>query len=87
VSEKIGFKTTDNEDAPFLESVYFFDKYCSRKVLPHELDAFFEFKENLQHMMDNGAERGFLDLVHDAKELEKTFKRCIKIFKINPLRR
>lgn len=75
------FTLSDNPESEKLETVWFWDEIAGSEILASDIRAFLDFRMQIE-MMDGGDnECAFSGLSRQAKELESTFKACLKIMK------
>lgn len=75
------FALDDNSESPKIESIFIVDDIGYREVLPHEMRAFLDFKDQLENMDCVRTEMCFSDLKSQAEELEKCYLKLKDIFK------
>ena len=81
MSEKnIRFTSAMNkdDDSVTIPTVYLDDGVVWREICPHELNAFFHFKDQIEMMN----ELAFSDLVSQAKDLQDAFNRCVQVLAV-----
>lgn len=78
MKQKIGFKFSDDETAPFLDEVYFFHEDSIQLLSAKEVSAVLDLKMTIEMQSDPMAEENFVSLVEAAKHLEEQFKKTKK---------
>lgn len=74
------FSLEGTEDGEKMPSIWFCDEFACHEVIASDIRVFFDFRMQIE-MMGEINELSFVDLVRQAKELEKVFKECLKVLK------